>query len=271
MVINFESWQAQLPRYVELILVVLLAWLVSAWWQTDIVAQQAPVSISQESLPAWDVHKMVATALFGENIKVLVPKKSVVKTIVASRLNVKLLATVVAGKRSAAVVILNGSGPQKLFRLGEQLQAGVVLEKVEVDAIVVNNHGSTERITMEKNKSIAGLAVFNASKKVLRKHLDRAYLNQAIGNFSKLLSQARALPHFSQGKADGFVLSEIVPGSLYQKIGLKNGDVLRKVNGQKINGAKQAMAMYQSLQSATAIDLELLRDGAIMPIHYEIR
>jgi len=39
------------------------------------------------------------------------------------------------------------------------------------------------------------------------------------------------------------VLGEIVPGSLYEKTGLKNGDILRKVNRISIAGAQQAMLL----------------------------
>jgi len=46
-----------------------------------------------------------------------------------------------------------------------------------------------------------------------------------------------------QGQLNGFVLGEIVPGSLYEKIGLKNGGILRKANGISIAGALQAMLL----------------------------
>ncbi len=46
---------------------------------------------------------------------------------------------------------------------------------------------------------------------------------------------------------------------------------MRKVNGQVVTSVFQAMQMHQGLQNASSIDLELLHNGAIVPIHYEIK
>ena len=59
--------------------------------------------------------------------------------------------------------------------------------------------------------------------------------------------------------------------SLYGQVGLKNGDIIRKVNGQQITSAEEAMIMYQALQSATMISVELMRAGKVQQVHYNIR
>jgi len=90
-------------------------------------------------------------------------------------------------------------------------------------------------------------------------------------DMGKLLSQARVLPHFDAGKPDGFMIGEIVPASIYERIGLRNGDVIRKVNGQPVTTPQQAAAMYQALKSAPTISLELVRGGQVQQLNYVIR
>jgi len=279
-----ESWIARAPYLLELLLVILLAWLVSAWWMPSNHAtrlhQQTEI-IEQMLTPNSNDAEWQKIAIFGEIIskpaiqKAVIKKPATPKPVVVSRLNIKLLGTVVAGKRSAAVVTMNASPKQQVFFLGDTMQAGVTLESVEVSAIVVNHQGKSERILLNKQKAIAGATVEPATPTVgsrpVQRTMSRAYLNQQVRNFPKLLSQARVMPNFKQGKADGFVISEIVPASLYDKIGLKNGDIIRKVNGQAIRSAEQGMAMYQALQHAPAIDLEIQRGTVIMPIHYAIQ
>jgi len=266
------------PRWVELVLVVALAWVVSTWWVSTEPSNFQSVEgglIQSKEGSLFDTTMLSDVSLFGKQEKAqAVIKKEVLRPVVVSRLNIKLLGTVVANEHSAAIVLLNGGGEQQVFFLGDTIQSGVSLTKVEVDAIVVEHQGKPERIVMSKSKllvegeasSVPALVSSSREQRV-----SRLYLNQQVRNFPKLLSQARVVPHFNQGKSDGFVISNIVPNSLYQTIGLKNGDIIRKVNGQPVTSAEQAMKMYQALQSATAIDLELQRDGVIMPIHYVLQ
>jgi len=223
-----------------------------------------------------DVASLTNTSLFGVMAKVAVIPEPVAKPVQVSRLNIKLLGTVVAGEHSAAIVKLSGSREQNVFFIGDAIQPGVKLHDVEADAIVVERNGKLERIVMDEGahlKSASNRMAAPARPAVQRmqRRVNRNHLQSQIRDFPKLLSQARVVPHFLDGKADGFVISDIVPGSLYGQVGLQNGDIIRKVNGQQVTSAEQAMAMYQALQNAPSIDVELLRAGQVQRVHYDIR
>ncbi|MDQ6953242.1 MAG: type II secretion system protein N [Mariprofundaceae bacterium] len=284
LVMNLEKHFIYLPRSLEITFVLLAAWLV-AGYITDTTDHHTPlISIEQQQTENTPVRHL-DTALFGKlapSVKtqtaVVTPQPVIQVPVVVSRLNITLIGTIVAGERSAAIVIMNNKRKQQFFILHATMQPNVTLEKVETNAIVVNHHGKSERITLKKGKTLSGASI--ATKSIVsaprphyqpRRMIRRSHLNQQMRNFPKLLSQARVVPHFSQGKSDGFTIMEIVPGSLYEQIGLQNGDVIHKVNGQAVTSAEQAMTMYQTLQHASSIDLELLRGGSIVPIHYQIQ
>jgi len=65
------------------------------------------------------------------------------------------LGTVVAGKRSAAMMTV-GKSAETLFYLGSPLQPGVFLKAVEANAVVLGNRGKAERVKMIEGKGIAG-------------------------------------------------------------------------------------------------------------------
>ncbi|MDX8392807.1 MAG: PDZ domain-containing protein [Mariprofundaceae bacterium] len=90
-------------------------------------------------------------------------------------------------------------------------------------------------------------------------------------NLPKLLTGALAVPHQMNGVPDGFMLQDIVPDSLYAQAGLINGDVIRKVNGKVVMKPEQGIALFQQLQNASALDLEITRAGAAQHIHFDIR
>jgi general secretion pathway protein C len=186
---------------------------------------------------------------------------------------------VVAGDKSAALIVMQGKHEQQVFFIGESVQPSVTLKQVEARAIVVDHGGKLERIEITGEKAVVSPSNFRATANrsssrpdnVNTKQLSRTMLNGQLQNFSQLLSQARVSPHFKNGKTDGFLIRAIVPGSLYDKVGLKNGDVIRKVNGSAITGPQQAMAMMQKLQKAVSVDVEIQRGGSIQQMHYNVQ
>lgn len=86
-----------------------------------------------------------------------------------------------------------------------------------------------------------------------------------------LLRQARVRPHYKNGSPDGFIISRIKPKSLFRKLGLRNGDIIKEINGEQIDSMDEAMAMYQNLVSSNSIDIKLKRRGKDRVINYSIR
>lgn len=283
-----ETMENNLPRVAEIAIVITMAWLFAGWLvpeQKQVVEnQQLSETAEQVSV---DLASMASVMLFGEPAKE--PVKKAPEPVAApkpapapvSRLNVKLLGTVVAGSHSAAVMTLDGKQEQQVFFQGDEIKPSVKLEAVYADAIVVDNHGKSEKIMMQEDAKLPRSAVAPAAVSQppvrapntdqLHQRVNRGHLNNQLRDFSTLLSQARVIPNFKNGKADGFVITAIVPGSLYEQIGLQNGDVIRQVNGEKIVSAQQAMQMYQQLQNATSISLALERNGQPQEIYYDIQ
>ena len=67
-------------------------------------------------------------------------------------------------------------------------------------------------------------------------------------NMSQLFTQIRAVPHFEGGQSIGFRLFAIRRGSLFDKIGLKNGDIITSINGTEMTDPGRAMGLMQELR-----------------------
>jgi general secretion pathway protein C len=100
--------------------------------------------------------------------------------------------------------------------------------------------------------------------------IDRATVDSNVQNMASLFSQIRAVPDLQNGASDGFRLSEIQPGSIFQQMGLQDGDVLTQVSGQPIGNPARAMQMLSTLQSRSNITLNVLRNGTPVQISYTI-
>jgi general secretion pathway protein C len=91
-----------------------------------------------------------------------------------------------------------------------------------------------------------------------------------IKNMAPLFSQIRATPKMQDGVADGFLLTEIQPNSIFQQIGLQDGDLLKSVNGQPVGDPVKALGLLQSLQGQSQITLNVVRKGTPKQIYYNI-
>jgi general secretion pathway protein C len=64
---------------------------------------------------------------------------------------------------------------------------------------------------------------------------------------------------------------QIQPGSFYEKIGLKLGDVINSVNGEQITDAAKALSVLQELKHMNSLDLGTTRDGKPVNLNYDIQ
>jgi general secretion pathway protein C len=101
-------------------------------------------------------------------------------------------------------------------------------------------------------------------------NIERGELDKTLGNLNEVATQARIVPSFKNGKANGFKMFSIKPGSIYSKIGLQNGDVIQKINGYEINSPDKALEIYGKLKDATNVTIELQRRGTNMTFNYAI-
>jgi len=282
--------QSLIIRTSEALLVLLAAWLIAGIvtqsHDITVLATTQNASFSDEKKDALDEVLIRKTPLFGV-VAAVKPSDAIVQPaptpmVTAPPLALKLCGTVVAGDASVAILSVASNPEQKIFALHASIKDGVTLNQVWGDAVEVIDHGRKRRIELRQPNDLVAAATPAATVayppqppgppgSMVQRSISRKEINRQTRNFSQLLSQARVVPHFSQGKADGFVISDIVPRSLFQKIGLRNGDIIRKVNQTVISSAAQAMQLYQSLQQASEIQLEVERAGQPQTINYHIQ
>jgi len=265
----------------EVLVVLLAAWLVAGWLTAGEPGQAGKNLFGLDDAAQLPEAEVIASfALFGKQavIPKAPPKISAPVVAAPTRLNIRLLGTVVAGDRSFAVMSLGG-GEQKVLMLNADIQPGVKLTGIEADSILVDNRGRKEKVLMAKGSLGGNTASFPATHAMtppatpptISQTFTRDAINSQMQDLPGLLTGALAVPHQTNGNPDGFLIQDIVPGSLYAQAGLKNGDVIRKVNGQDIASPEKGIALFQALQTANSLDLEITRAGAVQRLHFDIR
>lgn len=246
-----------------------------ATWTWRLLEPEAPKlqiasSTGDPTAPRLDIQSLLNAYLFG---KLDVPTTADLPSpsqVPLSSLNLVLTGVVVAGDDSIAL-ISSASDPQQAFTLGEEITHGAVLHAVYADRAILMRAGVLESLILEEpsvdiktNRGIPGrppvtppAPTSNNIRKLGHNQFSvpRNLISEQINN-PAFLRQARIIP-----REDGFYVRNLNRGSLYEKLGLQQGDVIRSINGEPVRSLQDAMKHYQNLGSTSQIQLEVLRKG----------
>ncbi len=103
-----------------------------------------------------------------------------------------------------------------------------------------------------------------------RYEVKRSFIDSTLTNLNNVATQARIVPSFRNGVANGFKLFSIQPGSLYSAMGVENGDVIQRINGYEINSPDKALEIYQKLRESSHITIEIDRNGQVIRKEYNV-
>jgi PDZ domain len=92
----------------------------------------------------------------------------------------------------------------------------------------------------------------------------------AVRILNNPMSQGRVVPVQRDGRLLGIKLYRIRPESSYYRLGLRNGDIIRRINGTTIGTPRQAISLYNRMRKANRITLQVLRQGKLQTLRYWI-
>ena len=91
--------------------------------------------------------------------------------------------------------------------------------------------------------------------------VERSAVGEIIKNYAQLASGLHA-----RTTKDGVRLSGIKSSSILNTLGMKNGDVLKSINGYDMSDQDKALEAYAKLKSAKSLTIEMDRGGSPMTI-----
>ncbi|HEY6913022.1 MAG TPA: type II secretion system protein GspC [Myxococcales bacterium] len=204
---------------------------------------------------------------------------------VRSSLHATLVGTAIAdpAKYSLAQITNPDVNETQVYAIGDKYQ-GARIYGVQKDRVLLDHDGVNEYIDNNAgggatpNLGVVPLPpgsppqASNDVRQISENQyvIAKSTINEALTDMSKLATQARIVPSFKNGASNGFKLFSIVPDSLYAKIGIQNGDVIRKINGYEMNSPDKALEIYQKLRDANRIEIEVERRGETVRKSYSI-
>jgi general secretion pathway protein C len=228
-------------------------------------------------------------------VKETVPTVDLSAAPVRSPLRVKLLGTGVNENADWSFASVQDIVTLKTgtYMVHNTIQGAEVLEIERLRVIVLNNNrrefidgtpGDGTAVAAAPAPSVAPLkasgdgappsVALGAGVKQLAENdyeIPRAEIDKTLSNLNDVAMQARIVPAFKDGVSQGFKLFSIRPDSIYTKIGIQNGDVIKRINGYDLNSPEKALEIYSKLKEAGRIDIEVERNGAAVRKTYNVR
>ena len=101
--------------------------------------------------------------------------------------------------------------------------------------------------------------------------IDKKVVDGWVNNLPHVLTQARAVPYFKAGNPIGMRFFAVKKGSPFHQIGLKNGDILQEVNGERVADPTRALKLFSVLKEQKELKLKVLRSNKIVELSYHVK
>lgn len=198
---------------------------------------------------------------------------------VPTQLPLQLLGTIVHVNpmRSVATISVKSKSDQMAFRVTQTIPENLAtVEKIERNKVIFRNKAN-QRLEFIEIKEDTKFNFGQAAAPVATKHgevlqtsdtdfsIKNADIKKFTNDLPSVLQSARAVQ-----VPGGFRIEEIMPNSIFEKLGLKPGDTIRGVNGEAVDNPAKAMELYNQLRTANSIKLDIERGGQRQTNNYSI-
>jgi general secretion pathway protein C len=178
-------------------------------------------------------------------------------------------------KYGFAIIEEKGTRKQRLVKAGDVI-AGAKVVRINRNTVdlLVEDQERTLKMSETKEAPIfppppAGAAAPTVPAGSLV--VNRSEIGSGLQDMGSMLRQAQVRPYFNAGVPDGFMVSNIQAGSLYQKMGIVDGDIIQGVNNRKIQTADDMMELYNVIKSGAGMALSIRRRGNPETLNYQFR
>jgi general secretion pathway protein C len=156
---------------------------------------------------------------------------------------------------------------QKLYRLGDMIGSAKLI-KITRNTATLRSGG--REITLKVKATLEGPLLPNSPGSATPRSmtLSKKTVNENLSDLKSIMSQAVMRPFLNEGVQEGLIISNIAPNSLYEKMGLQNGDIIIDVNNKRMQSADNLLQTVNLMQSGSSIAVNVKRNGKIETINY---
>jgi general secretion pathway protein C len=175
-------------------------------------------------------------------------------------------------KKSVASVEDKGANQVVAVRAGDPIVRDTQVLEISDDRVLFLNQATNRRefvelphdekpLSVKRSAPVHTAAVQKTDENHYR--IDRTEMARALAHPNAVIEDAHCEPVLQAGHLAGFRCNRIAPGSLYEKLGVQENDVICSLNGEGVTDEARAIQALGSLQNPATkkIQVGLQRSG----------
>jgi general secretion pathway protein C len=164
---------------------------------------------------------------------------------------------------TGAAIIGKAGSTQNYYQVGAEIMAGVKLQAVYQDRVVLSRSGKSE--VLKFPKTVKPLTTNLQGPRTAQPDNQTSSLKEFRDQFRdeplKIFQYVRFVPVRSGTNLKGYRVLPQKNRELYNQLGLRPSDLITGVNGVSLSDEKEAMKLIDQLKEVDQLSLELLRKG----------
>ena len=198
----------------------------------------------------------------------------------------QMLGAIIANRSGVALIKHRPTGAVKAVKTGESaFGLGTLVSVDRQIMIVLENDGHMTTISSK----LGGAYGKKAPPKVLvstdEKHIEDGF--SRIGNkidvdsryrdrmikeeLPNILMQASSEPVVVNGEITGFRMFQFDQNSIFAKLGMKDGDVVKEINGVPLNNVAKTIQFLNGLKGESNVAVQIVRDGTPVSLELNVK
>jgi len=264
--------------------------------QSKLAQLQAPqITDNGSSRASNNISNIINQNLFGNADKPApVATLDKVSDAPQTQLNLILSGVVSSNDPNRSAAIIEYRNNQSTYGVGDKIEGtNVTLDKIYVDRVIIKNRVTRETLMLdgidfdEANKKRADETFVTSAntQPFMSSPSSPIAQNQNIRNQAQALRDARRKlaqepasftdmislsPHRVNGVFIGFKVTPGLQPTLFNSVGLQNGDIVVQLNGLDLSDLQQSREAITELQQAESLQLEVLRGNEYVSLDLDI-
>jgi general secretion pathway protein C len=221
--------------------------------------------------PASNVPALIMAHPFG--VRAADPGAQDPANLPLSSANLVLAGTIATQDPKHGIAIISDGGPSKVYSVGDNV-SGASLHSVYLDHVILDRNGSLETLLLPRmlpgDRSIASARRMTPDPRTV----------SAVNNIRRMVQQdpgildqvMRVVASYDNaaGKLRGF---RAYPGrnrAIFNKLGLKPGDLVTAINGQTLDDPQRSQEVFNTIQTSDRVTVTIERGGQKQDISLNI-
>ncbi|NQT90696.1 MAG: hypothetical protein HQ558_05530 [Candidatus Omnitrophica bacterium] len=123
---------------------------------------------------------------------------------------------------------------------------------------------------LQPNALSEDISHYNISRQGDTFIVDKTTVENAVSNLKVIMKNVRIKPWFKGGEASGVKVTKLTPVGILKEIGVEEGDIIRTVNGDRLNTPRQIFSAYKKISGRKELKVGIIREDKGLILTYKV-